>query len=163
MKTTPALPAILQPAVDTARQSRLCITRSHACVLLNNRADEDEIRGAIDSETRAALIPAMEGAAAEQAPASLEALAMAIGKFVGLAGQNWTRDGREEFIGLAVGELCDLPGGMVLDALERARRRVTDGRYLISWVCDDVEPKAAKLKAECEQLARLAELSLIEG
>lgn len=133
--------------------------RSPACSLLANSADESEIREMIDDDLRAVLPVAIAGVSAESAPAQLIELVAALTSFSGLVGQEWTRAGREEFITLAANELEDMPGGMVMDALARARKRVTAGRLLVSWICDDVEPRAAKLKAEHDTLLKLIDLA----
>lgn len=133
--------------------------RSHVLTLLVNRADESEVAGAIDDQVRAALQPAIESARNDRAHPTVNQIAAEVGAFVGLVGQNWSAKGREEFIGLVIGELETLPGGLVMDALRRARRRVTDGRLLVSWICEDVEPRAAKLDVEIENLERLMEIA----
>lgn len=133
--------------------------RSSATSLASNGADDAEISDAIDEELRTAIGPALGSVLDDLAPAPGDALFAEITAFVGLVGQSWGRDGRAEYITLVVRELDALPGGLVLDALARARRRVTDGRMLVSWICDDVEPRAAKLQAECAMLTRLADLA----
>jgi hypothetical protein len=136
------------------------VTRSAAASLLENGADEAEVRAAIDERLRGELAQAVAGLRAEMEGPELEELAGAIGQFVGLVGQQWSQDGRKEFIGLATAELHEFPAGLVLDAVARARRRVHDGKLFIVWVCADVEPKVAKLDAEAERLERLARLAL---
>jgi hypothetical protein len=138
------------------------VVRSHASSLVANGADEAEILKAIagDQALQADLPIALKGALDEQAPPNPEALLVAISTVVGLVGQNWTRAGRDEFMDLALQKLMQLPGALVLDALERACWRVTDGRFLVSWVGDDVIPKAAKLKLEIETLKRLTDLTV---
>lgn len=163
MTVTPALPAILQPAADLARQSRQRTLRSHAYGLLANNAKEEEIVRAITDADRTDLELALESALLDAAPASEVEVGAAIGAVVGLIGADWARSAREEFIALATAELCTLPGILVMDALARARRRVTAGRMLVSWIVDDVEPKADRLKTECERLTRLADLALAAG
>lgn len=133
--------------------------RCAATSLISNDADDVEIAEAIDEDLRNAIGPALGAALDEISPASPNALFAEVTAIVGLIGQDWRPDARDEYIGLVVRELADLPGSMVLDALARARRRVTAGRLLISWICDDVEPRAAHLKAEVENLTRLANLA----
>jgi hypothetical protein len=127
-----------------------------------NGASDEEISSAIaaDKSLSSDLALALKGALVEQAPGNPAEIVASIGAVIGLVGQNWSRIGRGEFSDLALNEFMALPGALVLDALARARRRVTDGRFLVSWVCDDVEPKAAKLKLEIETLTRLVTLAL---
>jgi len=114
---------------------------------------------AITDAVRDDLPDALEAVLEECRPAGDAEVVAGIGAVVGLVGQNWARAGRDEFIALAAGELLSLPGALVLDALGRARRRVTEGRMLVAWICDDVEPKAARLHAERDRMTRLAELA----
>ena len=90
-------------------------------------------------------------------------LVAGITQFVGLVGQNWTPDGRTEFIGLARAELSLLPGDMVLAALADARREVSDGRYLVNWVYKAVEKRTSRLDIEIKRLEFLASLLPNEG
>jgi hypothetical protein len=143
-----------------ARQSKQRTLRSHAYALLANGARDEEVAAAVTDAVRLDLELALEGILAEERAAGDREIAAAIGAVVGLIGADWARSAREEFIALATAELMALPGALVLDALARARRRVTAGRMLVSWVADDVEPKAERLKIERERLTRLAELAV---
>jgi hypothetical protein len=163
MNSTTSVPAIREPAANMALQSRLRVLRSNAFALLGNRVEEDEVREAITPALLAELPVALESVLEEMAPPDLEVLAIEIGRMVGIIGQNWRQAGRDEFVHLVTQELADLPGALVLDALSRARKRVTDGRLLLAWVCDDVEPKAEKLKLERDKLTKLVELALPES
>lgn len=159
MTETTALATIQQPDVEWARQSKQRTLRSHAYGLLVNGAGEEEISRAITAPVREDLELALEAALIEAMPAAEIEIGAAIGAVVGLIGADWSRSAREEFIALATAEFAALPGSLVLDALARARRRVTAGRYLVSWVADDVEPRAERMKVERERLTRLAELA----
>lgn len=133
--------------------------RSAAWDLLSNRADDDEVKAAIKGELVAALPIALRGTEQELQPADPMAITVELGKIVGIIGQDWTREGRAEFIALVGSELMKYPGGLVLDALSRARGRVTVGRILLNWVIEDVEPKADRLKRELAQIRKLTELA----
>jgi hypothetical protein len=134
--------------------------RSHAFGLVVVAAPDEEIRAALTDADRNDLGDALESVFDEMQPAADIEIAAAVGAVVGLIGQDWSMSKREEFIGLATTEFMKLPGALVLDALARARRRVTAGRLLVAWVCDDVEPKAEKLKLECDRLTRLADIAV---
>ena len=135
------------------------MTRSRPASLLENGAEDDEIRAAIDDRFRTELETAVQGVHAELEPPIAEELAGEIAAFVSLVGQAWSAGGQKEFIGRATAELRDFPGELVLDAVQRARRRVYDGKLFVVWVCDDVEPKVAALEAEAGRLDRLAALA----
>lgn len=124
-----------------------------------NDADDAEVAAAITPDLRADLLTALESAIADLEPAPVEQLIAVVGSVVGLIGQDWRPDKQEEFIVLAARELSDLPGQLVLEALARARRRVTEGRRLVWWVSEEVDGRATKLRLECERLTRLAGLA----
>jgi len=105
------------------------------------------------------LADAFDGVTAELAPVIPERLVAEIGAIVGLLGGDWSNSRREEFIGLVAMELEEMPGVLVLDALKRARRRVTAGRLLLPWVVEDVERKAAPLQVERDTISKLIELA----
>ena len=109
-----------------------------------------------------ALLPtirdALQAARREAAPADPAEVFALVSKITGIIGQNWSRAGRDEFIGLSAEEFVEMPGAYLIDALARARRRVVDGRMLVAWVCDDVDPKTTKLMLEIQNLERLIEL-----
>lgn len=137
--------------------------RSNAFALLNNRVDEDEVRQAISPALLAELPVALESILIDMLPTDPELIAIELGRVAGIIGQNWRQTGRDEFVHLVTQELQDFPGALVLDALARARKRVTDGRLLLAWVCDDVEPKVEKLKLERDKLTKLIDLALPES
>jgi len=139
------------------------VLRSYAFGLLGNREDEDEVRQAITPALLDELPVALESILTDMLPANPELIAIELGRMVGIIGQNWRQAGRDEFVHLVTQELADFPGALVLDALSRARKRVTDGRLLLAWVCDDVEPKAEKLKIERDKLTKLIDLALPES
>lgn len=135
------------------------MARSHASSLVNNSASDDEIAAAITDTVRDDLYIALAAALDEYAPANPAVLVASIGAVVGLVGMNWSQRIREEFTELAMGEFARLPGALVLDALARARSKVNDGRFLVTWVYDDIEQRANRLSAEVANLTRLAELA----
>ncbi len=139
-----------------ARRNYQRVLRSHAYSLATNNADDEEIRGALRTVERAELVNALSLVIMDLAPAQPAELSAAVGRVVGLIGGDWSRDNRDEFTTQAVRVFADMPGGLVLDALSRARRRVTAGRVLVAWVADDVDPKADRMRAEMDNLTRLA-------
>lgn len=96
---------------------------------------------------------------AEMQPAREEVLVARVTRHAGIIGQDWGPSGKAEFIAMIVSELSEFPAEIVLDALDRARRKVTVGRMLLVWVCDDVAPRVAKLEVEYRRLLRLVEIA----
>ncbi len=139
-----------------ARQNYQRVLRSHAYNLATNDAGEEEIRAALRSIDRAELVNALTLVLQDLEPASVVDLSAAVGRVTALIGGDWSRDARDEFTNQAVRVFRDMPGAFVLDALSRARRRVTAGRVLVAWVADDVDPKADRLCVERDRLNRLA-------
>lgn len=135
------------------------MTRSACFGRLANGADDAEVAAAIGERERTDLALALRGLEVEIRPAPVADIAVAVGKIASIVGPDWTREGRAEFVALVASSLSELPGLLVLDALHRAQRRVTLGRVLLGWVCEDVEPKAAKLELERERLVKLAHLA----
>lgn len=110
-------------------------------------------------EVMVMLEQAMADITAQMAPAPDQQIVARITRHVSIIGADWQPSARSEFIVMVASELQDFPESMVLDALDRARKRVTLGRMLLAWVCDDVEPKVAALAAERDVLLRLAEIA----
>lgn len=133
--------------------------RSRSFALLVNKADDAEVAEALKPEILDYLDQATAGALAEQQPAEPQLLFAHVGAVVRLIGQNWAPANRTEYTAAVVQELADMPGAMVLDALTRARRNVTDGRLLVKWVCDSIDPKATALSIEVDRYLKLCTLA----
>lgn len=137
------------------RQKRQCVQSSHVWDMVANGEGEADIVQALQPNVIAALPAALAAARAERAPAEQWELAPVITQFTGLVGQNWSDGGREEFLGLALSDLGELPGAMTLAAVKDARRHVNDGRHLVTWVYQRIEKKLARLDAEVARLEYL--------
>jgi hypothetical protein len=127
--------------------------------------------GAPDTEIRAALSPADRNAipvaiyAVDQElrrPTEDEqvALAMMLGRQIGLLKMGAPAEMKEEWIALALDEIGHLPTAMVEEALRGARRKVRFEGEVVPFVLEEVEPKVAKLRRERE---RLQELQRVAG
>lgn len=133
---------------------------SQAWDLVENGESDDAVRAALANPVVAAALPsALQSALQERAPGDPRTIIECITQFTGLVGQNWSADGRKEFIGLAAMEMASLPGQMVLDALTAARREVNDGRHLVTWVYARIEKKLLRLDAEIKRLDFLNSLA----
>lgn len=137
--------------------------RSHSFGLLTNGASEDEIRRSITPAIAENLQVALESVVFDSRPASDDQLMAAVAAICGLIGQDWRAGHRDEFMALVVQEMRKFPGYLVLDALNRARQRVTAGRLLVAWVVDDIQGKADALRLETERLTRLAQIAADAG
>ena len=113
---------------------------------------------ALSDDVRDTLPTAIGWARYEILPAPIPALMEKIGMFVAVVGQDWTASGRAEYIAVTANDLSKWPGVLVLDSVERARMRIFEGRRLVAWVVEDIELRAARLRAECEQLEKLGEI-----
>jgi hypothetical protein len=131
------------------------VTRSKSFGLVVSKADDQEIADSITPEMHEDLGLALGGALTEMKTADPAELFATVTTVVRLLGQHMTPAGRKEWIAGVVDELIDLPGEMVLDALARCRRCVTDDRKVVKWVCDEVDPRAALLRIEVERLTKL--------
>lgn len=133
---------------------------SQAWDLAENGESEAAIRAALANPDVAAALPlALDSALRERAPADPVAIVQCVTQFTGLVGQNWSADGRKEFIGLAARELSTLPGQMVLAALTAARKEVNDGRNLVTFVFGRIEKKLERLDKEITRLELFSALA----
>jgi hypothetical protein len=134
----------------------LCSTAS---LLVTNDEPDDAIRSAIERERlEQPIVIALSAALDEMAPANPAALVGAITRFCALVGQDWSDTRRAEFIEQVAIEFEDAPGSLVLDALHRARRRVSIGRELVRWIWEDIEPRVPALRHRVDLFTRLGSL-----
>lgn len=84
-------------------------------------------------------------------------MTIALGRQIGLMRPNLATEQKEEWIGLMLDELANLPAGLVLDALPDVRRKCKFEGEVLPAVLEIVEPKAKRLQAELRNLAALEE------
>lgn len=92
------------------------------------------------------------------APAPDESIVMSLTKTLALCGTRMSENTMREFQLAAVDQLRKLPGGMVLEALDQARERVTDERMIVPSVfayCGDLKSQRYRL----ENTRKLLEVS----
>lgn len=158
--------SILQPADAWAQQSRQSVARSHACGLLANGADDDELRASIAAFKDGELEGAVDGWQRENAPLNELPAAMLervvsdeIGGFVRLTGGGWMPEHRQEFIDQCCVEFALLPAAIVIPAIRLARRKVFDPKRFVSWVFEYIQKDLDRLEAEGKRLGALARIA----
>lgn len=142
------------------------MARSHACALLANGAEEDEVRAAIatfkDDELRAAVDGwQRENAPLNELPADLleRVVSDEIGGFVRLTGGGWMPEHRQEFIDQCCVEFALLPAAIVIPAIRLARRKVFDPKRFVSWVFEYIQKDLDRLESEGKRLETLARIA----
>lgn len=149
----------IQPAVRQARQQ---VASSNAYGLVTSEAPDEEIRRSLTVEDRASLPTARWGL--EQALRTAdrddqEAIAMQLGRQIGLMRPNLVEVQKEEWIALALDELSDLPAELVLEALPLVRRSAKFEGEVVPGVIEYVEPRASRLRAELRCFEKLTEVA----
>ena len=120
------------------------------------------MRRALSPDVRSALHIALRSVASELAPggpADQEAIAIALGRQIGLLKAGLAVEHKEDWIGIALAEVVHLPPDMVLEALRDVRRKARFEGDVIPAILDIVEPKVAALRTEQKRLEKLAEIA----
>jgi hypothetical protein len=122
----------------------------------------EEIRRALLPDVRQALPVAIRAIDDELRPGGEdghEALAVALGRQIGILKAGLAAEHKEDWIDLALAELHDLPSALVLDALTSVRRKARFEGDVVPMVIEIVEPQVAKLRTERKHVERLLEIA----
>lgn len=127
-------------------------------------APPEEIRASLTPDDRRALPIALHTLRLATRPASQdgeqqEAVAIALGRQIGLIRPNLVVEQKEEWISLALLDLAEFPAHLLLEALPIVRRSVTFEGEVVPAVLAIVEPKAMKLQRELRNVEKLSEVA----
>ena len=144
--------------IDAGLQARQQVASSPAFDLVKTNAPEEEIRAALSPDVRQAIPLALRQVRQQMAgggPADQEAVAVALGRQIGLLKAGLAAEHKEDWIGIAFAELQNLPPDLLLDALREVRRSARFEGDVVPAVLAIVEPQVAKLETERKTLERL--------
>lgn len=92
-------------------------------------------------------------------PADHEAIAVALGRQIGMLKAGLAAEHKEDWIGICFAELSQLPPDMTIEALQDVRRKARFEGDVVPMVLEIVEPKVAKLQTERKHLERLVAIA----
>jgi hypothetical protein len=88
-----------------------------------------------------------------------EAIAVQLGRQIGLMRPNLVEVQKEEWIALALDDLSDLPWELVLEALPLVRRMAKFEGEVVPFVIEYVEPREARMRAQLRLVEKLIEVA----
>jgi hypothetical protein len=143
---------------DAGRQAKQLVMSSTAYGLVDVGAPVEEILRSLTPEIRQALPLAVRAVKQALLPADddqQEELTVGLGRQIGLLKAGLAVEHKEDWIGIALGDLRDLPADLVLEVLGDVRRKVRFEGDVVPEIIEQVEPRMHKLQAEQRCLEKL--------